>query len=437
MFVRNCLMMLLLIVAPAVLSAEDWCQWLGPKADAIWREKGILKKFPEGGPQVVWRKPVAAGFSSPSVAQGRVIVTDFVVKTGQNTATGTTRDQQSGVERVLCLDEKSGDLLWKHEYECDYNISYGSGPRSMPTVDENRVYSIGAVGEMKCLALDSGEVLWEADFKKYNGRPAHWGACTHPLIYKNLVICIVGGEGSIAVAFDKMTGKEVWKNLSSKDTGYSSPVLIHAGGVDQVVIWCGDTINGLNPVTGELYWSHPLKTIYGLGIMTPRFSENKLFAGGIVNASALLELDKEKPEAKVLWRGSNRLGLTPSQGIPFMEKGHFYGVNNNGEFHCVENETGKRVWSSFQPTTGERPGKDRTLYIVKHEDRFFLFNDKGDLIIANLSPVGYEEIDRTHIIEPTLVAQGSPAIWCHPSFANQCLYVRNDQELLCISLAAE
>ncbi|MEZ6046799.1 MAG: PQQ-binding-like beta-propeller repeat protein [Planctomycetaceae bacterium] len=122
------------------------------------------------------------------------------------------------------LNEATGEIIWKHEYDCPYNISYGEGPRSTPAIEENRVYSVGAMGNLKCLSLDKGDVLWEVDFKdEYYKEPAHWGACTHPLIYDDLVLCIVGGEGSIAVAFDKLSGKEVWKSMSADDIGYSSP----------------------------------------------------------------------------------------------------------------------------------------------------------------------------------------------------------------------
>src|SRR5262249_45952270 len=146
----------------------------------------------------------------PAVAHGRVYVTDRQL--AQNTSNPSDPFQRGviqGTERVLCLDEKSGKVLWKHEYDCPYTISYPAGPRATPVVSDGKVYSLGAEGNLLCLDAQKGKVLWSRDFKKdFDAKTPMWGFAGHPLLDGNRLICLVGGTGSVAVAFDKNTGKE-------------------------------------------------------------------------------------------------------------------------------------------------------------------------------------------------------------------------------------
>ena len=133
-----------------VAHADDWPQWLGPKRDGIWRESGIIEKFPEGGPRILWRAPVGGGFSGPAVSGGRIYVTDRQLKSGASGQKNPfDRGRIEGTERVLCLNESNGELLWKHEYDCPYSISYASGPRTTPSVDAGRVYTLGGEGNLR------------------------------------------------------------------------------------------------------------------------------------------------------------------------------------------------------------------------------------------------------------------------------------------------
>src|SRR5438552_1116818 len=188
---------------PAVVSADDWPQWLGPRRDGVWRETGILDKLPQGGPKVRWRKPVAAGYSGPSVADGRVYVTDWVLAEG-NTApkSGFSKQPLVGKERVLCLNEADGKELWKHEYDCKYEVSYPAGPRASPLIHGGKVYTIGTMGNLFCLDAAKGTVIWSKDFvKDYDATIPVWGCSASPLLDGDKLICIVGGPDSIAVAF--------------------------------------------------------------------------------------------------------------------------------------------------------------------------------------------------------------------------------------------
>ena len=418
--------------------ADDWPQWLGPNRDSVWRENGIVKKFPDQGLPIRWRTEVRDGYSGPAVADGRVFVLDYVHTTGKASDSPIVRSELEGTERVLCLNAEDGSLLWKHEYECPYRIAYPGGPRATPTVDGKRVYTLGAEGDLLCFHVADGKVIWSKQLRKeYQTKSPLWGFCGHPLVDGRKLICLVGGVGSVVVAFDKTSGKELWRSLSAEDPGYCPPTLITVEGRRQLVIWHPEAINGLDPETGALYWSVPLKPDYGMSITAPRQYGSFLFASGHVTVGALLKLDPE-PAAEIVWRGTGNTAVYCCNSIPYIEDGIIYGVcATGGQLRAVELTTGDRLWETFAPTTGRRRTSHATAFLVKHKDRCFLFNEQGDLILARLSREGYEEISRFHVLEPTSTSGGRNVVWSHPAFANQCVYARNDNELVCVSLAAD
>jgi outer membrane protein assembly factor BamB len=426
-----------------VAVADDWPQWMGPKRDAVWSETGIVDRLPPEGPKVPWRAPVAGGYAGPAVAEGKVYLADYVKSAGDDKVSDPLkRNDLQGKERVLCFDAKDGTLLWKHEYDCRYKISYPAGPRCTPTVHGGKVYALGAMGHLFCLDAAKGTVLWSRNFPEdYGVKTPLYGFCGHPLVSGNKLFCIVGGDGTTAVALDKDTGKDVWRALSSQETGYSAPTLIEAGGARQLVILHGNGLAGLDPETGKEYWSVPLSPWMGVAIMTPRKDGDYLFAGAVFGTAIGLKLAADKPAVSEAWRGPKNMkgsGLFPGNATPFAEGGVLYGVDQPGQFRAVKIATGERLWESWLPVTGEtdsRPVYTGTAFVVKNGDRFFLFNEKGELLIARMSPKGYEEVSRWQMLEPTGAAFGRTVVWSHPAFANRCVYARNDKELICVSLA--
>lgn len=424
---------LLAVSLSSPLYAEDWPQWMGPKRDSIWRETGILEAFPKDGPKVLWRMPVSGGFAGPAVAAGKVYVSDYVT-TDNVKAEVFDRTDFKGKERLLCLDATTGKEIWKYEYDCKYTVSYPIGPRCTPTVSGGKVYFLGTEGNFACLDAAKGTVLWAKDFQKeYTTKTALWGYCSHPLVDGDTVYCVVGGEGSCAVAFNKDTGKEIWRSLTAEEQGYCPPTMIEAGGKKQLLIWHATSLNSLDPATGKKYWSVLIQANYKMSIMTPRKSDDLLYVGGEGGKGVMMKLDADKPDAKEFWRSKKGESLHPINMTPFIEGAHMYGVDEKGSLMCVELQTGKRVWQSNEPFDG-KPNAAGTAFIVKNEERFFLFTEKGDLIIAKMSPKGYEQLSKAKIIEPTTTAFRRDVVWTHPAFANQCIYVRNDKEIVCLSL---
>jgi hypothetical protein len=168
-----------------------------------------------------------------------------------------------------------------------------------------------------------------------------------------------------------------------------------------------------------------------------------LFLSCFYDGSLMLKLDHDRAESTIVWKGKSHSempertdGLHSVMCTPYLHEGFIYGVCSYGQLRCLEADTGKRVWETLKATTGKL---DRwaNAFIVAQGDRFFLFNEQGDLLICRLTPKGYEEISRAHILEPTnRMAMGRPVVWSHPAFANRAMFARNDKELVCVELGA-
>jgi outer membrane protein assembly factor BamB len=424
--------------------ADDWPQWLGPDRDATWRESGILEKFPEGGPKILWRTPVAWGYGGPAVNDGKVFLMDYVKESGDIENNPGGRDQLTGQERVLCLDIETGEEIWTHAYDRPYAVSYGGGPRCTPTVVDGKVFALGAEGNLWCLDEQTGAVLWSHDLpKEYNTETPIWGYAASPLVHNGLVYSLAGGDGSVAVAFDKDTGKEKWRALSAAEPGYSPPTLIKHAGVEQLLIWHPESINALNPATGELYWSLPLKPSYGMSIMAPRKSGKYLFASGIGRVGALIELDDTKPDASFAWHANPKQGVFAANGTPYLLDDMIYGPDiDTSALIAAKLSDGARLWETTVPVIAQDfrgKAKHGTAMLAFHQEsgHFFIFNETGDLLIAKLTPEGYTELDRFHALEPTNNAFGRPVVWTTPAYAEKSALIRNDKELIRIHLSSD
>lgn len=436
----------LLIAAscPAALVADDWPQWRGPLRDGVWREDGIVDRLPTEL-TVKWRTPVGEGYAGPAIAGGRVYINDRQLGTGQkNPDNPFARDEVDGTERLLCLDAETGETVWEHSYPCNYTISYPYGPRTTPTIHEGKVYSVGAMGDLFCLEASTGKVLWSKNYVKDFGTTINtWGMSAAPLIDGDNVILLTGGKpNACVVALNKDTGEEIWRALEAEDPGYAPPMMYEAGGARQLIIWTPDGLFSLNPKTGEVYWQQQFPLKAGLSIPTPIFDEQRklLFVTAFYNGPMMMQLSPDSPTAQLLWKGKSDSeirtdGLHAIMCTPVFNDGYIYGVGSYGQLRCLNAVTGERIWETVQPT-----GRGRwwNAFLIPHKDRYFIANEQGDLIIAHLSPQGYEETSRAKLIEPTNRAvPRRMVVWSHPAFANRCVYARNDKEILCVDLSAK
>jgi outer membrane protein assembly factor BamB len=362
------------------------------------------------------------------VAANRVYVTDFEKSTGS-----------TGVERALCLDEKTGKVLWTREWPADYRgISYSYGPRATPTVDGGRVYVLGASGILLCLDARAGAILWRKEYgKDYGTRMPVWGIAGAPLVDGHRLIAMVGGQpNALVVAFDKISGRELWRSLSpGEDMGYAQPIMVDAGGLRQLIIWHPEFVASLDPATGKPIWREPFRVNLGVTLSTPVFHAGRLLVSSFYNGSMALDLARDS--ARVIWRGRSSSeidtdGLHTVVNTPAMDGESIYGICSYGQFRCLNAKTGERVWETLAVT--REKARWASGFIVRNGDRYFINNDRGELIIARLSPKGYEEVSRTALIKPTSNPGNRRELgavnWTHPAYANRHIVARNDEEIV-------
>ena len=440
-------------ILPCATQADDWPHWMGPQHDGVWREKGIVKTLPKEGPKYKWRVPINKGYTGPAVVDGKLFVMDRVEKpapadddaAGKAKAAPRGLPVLEGTERVLCLNAETGKEIWKHEYECTYRISYPEGPRTTPVVDGERVYTLGAMGNLFCFEKDGGKKIWHKDLLKgYEAKAPVWGFAAHLRVYGDKLVTLVGGEGSAVVCLNKLTGEEIWKAESAKEVGYAPPVPMKFGMQTQLVYWSDEAIMGLDLESGKKTWNikfpenPPQRPI--VTIMTPQISGRKVMVSNFYNGSCVVEVSKDGAEVKKLWSAdpkerTHKTGLNILMGSPLVKNGHVYGFAGKGEMRCINLETGEQVWEEKSPAKADRASYFATAFITPHEDRYFIFNDQGELIIAEFDEKGYKEDSRLKILEPSTFVRGRNIVWFHPAYANQCMYVRNSKELVCVDLS--
>ena len=408
--------------------AEDWPQWRGPSRDGTWQEADIIDKLPEGQLPYVWSTQIGPGYSGPTVAQGRVYVMDRQPK------------DREATERIHCLDSQSGKSLWTFEYPAEYRISYTAGPRASVTIDQGKAYCVGAMGHFHCLDAISGEVIWKRDLQKdYDIQMPIWGIAASPLIYGDLVIQQVCGAGDACmVAFDKLTGKEIWRSL--KDRGaYSSPILIRQADQDVLVCWTGDSLSGLDPKTGSVLWGHPFPpSRMPIGVGDPVLSGEQLFVSSFYDGSLMVRVPKDKVTSEVIWRGvgpdeQHTKSLHAMIGTSIVKDNLVFGTDSYGEFRCLDGITGERIW---EDTTAVPRARWATIHMVRQADRVWMFNERGELLITKLSKEGLEVLSRSKLIEPTRdqLGQRGGVCWSHPAYAEKSIFARNDRQIVRVSL---
>jgi outer membrane protein assembly factor BamB len=421
-------------VQPA--SGDEWPQWRGPTRDGVWRESGVMEKFPvaQNTPAeqlpVRWRAPISSGYCGPTVADGRVFVMD-------------RQDMPQQIERVLAFDADTGKPLWSYQYHCEYTVQYVAGPRASVSIDEGRAYALGTMGHLHCFNAADGKILWVKDLNElYKIRMPIWGISASPLVDKDLVIVQIGGEDNAClVAFDKQSGEERWRALDDQ-ASYSAPIIIEQAGQRVLVCWTGDSVAGLDPATGKVYWQHPFKpTRMVINITTPVVDGDRLFVSSFYDGSLMLKLLPDRLAVEPIWR---RLGPDEKQtdtlhsiiSTPYMTGDYVYGVDSYGELRCLDAKTGDRIWESEAAVPRARWA---TIHMVRNGENIWMFNDRGELIISRLSPQGFTEISRAKLIDPTTeqLRRGDGVCWSHPAYANKHIFARNDKELVCASLSAK
>ena len=413
----------------AAQDGQDWPQWRGARRDGVWRETGLVERFTELRPR--WSVPVGGGYSGPTVAAGRVYVMD--------------RPKGKAVERILCLDWKTGATLWELAYDAAYEgFTYGVGPRASVTVHEGKAYALGAAGHLHCVDAATGRVLWKRDLRAdYRVRMPLWGLAAHPLLEGGRFITQIGGEGdACVVGLDPLTGEQRWKAFPD-DASYAPARVVEQAGRRVVVMPLGFRLVAFDPADGALLWSREQpKSSWPIAIPAPAVEGDLLLFSTAAAGSVLLRLRGDRADVDVLWEHDRKKRnvdtLSPVIPDVLLMNGLAFGVQTDGELRCLDLLAGKRLWE----TTDVMPKAwHATAHLVRageKGDRAWIFNELGELILARLTAEGFRELARAKLIEPTVEGgpRGRAVTWAHPAFAYRHVFARSDRELVCVDLSA-
>jgi len=338
----------------------------------------------------------------------------------------------SSRERLHCYDQKTGKVLWTYVYEEHYtewtfDPERGAGPTATPIVEQQRIYLVGANGYVHCLDVKKGTVIWEKNIgreyqvEEMSCRPS-------PLIEGSLLIVFTGAKpGASVLALDKRTGKEIWKALEDHVSN-SSPIIITSGGRRQLIVWSDNSLSSLDPTNGNIYWREPLTTSNNDSVSMPVFHGDRLLVSGL-----MLELTGEPPGVKFLWPESRAPSkrILSNTSTPLLQGKYIYSCRSPGELVCLEAATGRQLWST---NTITKPKNGASIHITPQGNGFFLFTDEGNLIRAELTPNGYREISRSHLIDPTWPFAGNKYVYAPPAFADRHVFARSEAEVVCAAL---
>lgn len=380
--------------------STDWPQWRGPDRSGVSKETGLLKQWPKSGPALVWSaSQLGAGYGSVAVRGDRVFVQGM-------------KNRQS---IVSSLDRATGKFVWSAPLGSSGNNDRGSGPRSTPTVDGDRVFVLTENGDLASLQAADGKIVWRRNIiQEFRGRNINWLISESPLVDRDLVIVSPGGRNAGMVALEKATGKTVWASKElSDEAGYASPVVADVQGVRTIMTLTSEAAVGVRASDGKLMWRYGNVANGTANITTPVYADGKVFftsAYGTGGALLGLRAAGDENRAQEIYFTSN---MQNHHGGVVLVDGYLYGFSNS-ILTCMEFTTGKVMWRDRSVGKGSVAYADGHLYILSE-------NNVVGLVEA--SPTGYREKGRFPVPD-----QGWSS-WAHPVVSGGRLYIRN-QEIL-------
>lgn len=421
----------LILLLPVLLSgcrkpgtAGEWNQWRGADRSGSWTNGPRIDTLAQEMIHLQWQVPVGPGYSGPTVSGNRVYVMDYV----------------NGSERVHCFSAGEGKEQWTYSYPVTYNVGYPTGPRASVQVFDGKAYSWGTMGHLHCFDAVTGKLIWQVNAQEqYQSRIPIWGLASNPILVDDRLIVQLGGiQGACLVAFNKDNGAEIWRALED-EASYSAPILISQAGRKVVVCWTGESITGLDPEQGAIYWSVPFQPgNMVMNIADPVYDPPYLFLSGFFDGSYLLKLDQELPAAQLIY---HRQGASEQHtdalhccvSTPLIRDGYVYGIDSYGEARCLDLVTGERIWEDL---TLVPLGRWANVHLVWQGEKVWGFNELGELLLGRLTPRGYVDLGRAKLITPVRISPNprNGVCWAHPAFVGNRVFVRSDEKLVCIQI---
>ena len=409
---------------------SDWPQFLGPTGNSVSPEKGILSPWPKEGLRLLWKKETGSGYGMPSISRGRLLLFD----------------RHENQARLRCLNSRTGEPIWDFEYPTRYRDYYGynNGPRCCPVVDGDRVYTYGSEGMLYALRVSDGKLLWKVDTAAEFGVVQNFfGVGSTPVVEDDLLIAQVGGSpqgsdpsdfaslkgnGSGVVAFDKFTGKVVYR-ITDELASYASPVLATIGGRRWCFVLARGGLIGFEPATGKVDFHFPWRadSLESVNASNPVVVEDYVFISETYGpGSALLKVRRGGYD--VVWSDAGKRYRDKSMqchwNTPTYHDGYLYGCSgrhsDNADLRCIELKTGKVQW--------RRPRLTRSSLLMV-DGHFVCLTEDGRLLLVKVNPRRYEEVSRW--ADESLLSYPS---WAAPVLSHGLLYVRDEHRLLCMEL---
>lgn len=387
----------------AAPAGGEWPQWRGSNRDGVSGESGLLKQWPAEGPPLVWKTSVAGqGYSSLSMSGGRIF----------------TQGARGDREFVIAIDVATGKLLWETVSGRRFGNNRGDGPRGTPTLDGDRLYALGANGDLSCLEVSTGRKIWAVNLlEEFGGSNTRWGISESPLVLGDRVLVNAGGPEASIVALNKMDGSLIWKSQSDK-AGYSSAVPLEINGVTQAIFFTGIRALGVDVEDGRLLWEYQKVSNRTANIATPIVRGNRVFISSDYGTGCvLLELK------------SNGNGITAEE---------IYFNQNMKNHHSSSILVGdvlygysSAILTALRFDTGEVLWKNRSVgkgSLVYAEGHLYCFSENGVVGLVEASPEGYREKGRFSI------PQGALPSWSHPVVSDGRLYLRDQDDLYCFDI---
>ncbi len=406
-------------VEKLAIGPGDWPQFDGALRDGLASNARIRTDWNERPPRQLWRHPVGAAWSSFAVVGNYAF----------------TQEQRGKDEAVVCYDARDGKQIWAHldkDQRYDQAMA-GIGPRATPTVYDSRVYTYGTGGILNCFDARTGAVLWSKNTLEEAGvKPLQFGMSGSPLVYDNLVVVNPGGprtsnsatqsSGRALIAYDRLTGKEVWAG-GDYQAAYASPSLETIGGVKQVVIFDGLGGAGHDAATGKQLWRTPEWTNeFHNNIAQPIVgqkgagADTVFLSSGYGTGSILFDVKKsgESWAVSERWQAPNKFKLKFNSGVA--RGGFVYGLDE-GILACFDLSKGRQRWKRGHYGYGQ---------ILLFENVLLVISEEGDAVLVEVSPEKAQELARFRAIEGKT--------WNHPAYSNGRLFVRNGEEAACYDL---
>ena len=389
--------------------AGVWPQFLGPNRDNISRETGLLKSFPSDGPRLLWTATgLGAGYSSVSVADGLVL----------------TMGNRGSDEMIIALNMDSGEQVWEARSGSAFREGAGDGPRSVPTIDGDQAYALGANGDLTCVDFKTGKVNWQKNIlSDFGGRNVTWGICESVLIDGDRLVCTPGGQAATMVALNKNSGSVGWRTqIPGVQQGYASAIPIDVGGVRQYVQFTNRGTLGVRAQDGQVLWTDTSSSNGTANCSAPVFFDDMVFtASGYGTGGAMLRLNSRGGQTTAA-RGYFTKDMKNHHGGMVVVDGYLYGSNDPGILTCIELKTGTVRWQERSVGKGSLTCADGKL-IVRSEN--------GPVALVEAAPE-YRELGQ---FEP---GRGSGRnTWAYPVVASGRLLLRDQDKLACYDMKGE